>query len=159
MVLRRVPSCTLREKLAKSGGLGGGVSAKPLARPRLEASKSRTSLLLKYRLNLRLEQHRLSLPARGKQPIARYQAQAASPFFRTSYARFSSLENGSLTQRKKCRTAASPPRINGSTRMRAPNCVLGENRLRWVRNDVRSPFCRWGSFRPRFESASTKDGE
>lgn len=51
---------TVRE-LAKSGGLGGGVSAKPLARPRPALRYGSHLFFLQYRLDLRTGQHGVCL--------------------------------------------------------------------------------------------------
>jgi hypothetical protein len=57
---QRVPDCTLLE-IGKERGLGGGVSAKPLARPRLVRSVESHLFLFKYRLNFDFRQHRAAL--------------------------------------------------------------------------------------------------
>jgi len=54
--IQRVPDCTLLE-IGKERGLGGGVSAEPLARPRLARSVESHLFLFKYRLNFDFRQH------------------------------------------------------------------------------------------------------
>jgi hypothetical protein len=69
MTFQRVPDRTQLERLAKSGGLGGGVSAKPLAGPRPDSRSESHLFSLKYRLNFRSGQHCLpgkSFRERGK---------------------------------------------------------------------------------------------
>ena len=56
MTFQRVPDCTQLE-IGKERGLGGGVSAKPLARPRLARSYESHLFLLKYRLKFIFRQH------------------------------------------------------------------------------------------------------